>query len=81
MLNNSQKRIRRFCINRVFMMRLFWISLIYLISATGSYANICIPERGNFLKVMNVASDDTLNVRAGITTKTQVFRRARSYTK
>jgi hypothetical protein len=55
------------------MMRLFWISLIYLISATGSYANICIPERGNFLKVMNVASDDTLNVRAGITTKTQVL--------
>lgn len=36
------------------------------------WANICVPEPGEKLKVVGVKSDDTLNVREGYTTKYKV---------
>ena len=36
------------------------------------WANICVPEPGEKLKVVGVQSDDTLNVREGYTTKYKV---------
>jgi len=47
--------------------------LFVLVTAVSASANICIPGKGNLLKVVNVASDDTLNVRSGWTTDYDVL--------
>ncbi|MDA9789669.1 LysM peptidoglycan-binding domain-containing protein [Amylibacter sp.] len=59
------------------MIKYFGISTLFsfsLICLLGSpvWSNICVPEPGEKLKVVGVASDDTLNVRKGYTTKYRV---------
>ncbi|MGC6520151.1 MAG: SH3 domain-containing protein [Candidatus Puniceispirillaceae bacterium] len=49
---------------------IFYASILF---ATTVTADICEPEKGNPLKVVNVEADDTLNVRTGYTTKYPVL--------
>ena len=59
------------------MLKIYWLivvrSLISIIIASQATADICKPETENLLKVVNVESNDTLNVRTGYTTKYPVI--------
>jgi len=47
--------------------------ILFTLLASNVSANVCIPDKGNMLRVQNVDINDTLNVRKGWTTKEQVL--------
>ena len=47
--------------------------MVFLLFASSVSANVCIPDEGNKLRVTNVEGNDTLNVRKGWNTKSQVL--------
>jgi LysM repeat protein len=53
-------------------LRALFSLLLTCFSGSAAWSNICVPEPGEKLKVVGVASDDTLNVREGYTTEYMV---------